>query len=93
MLNQQFRNDTGDPLICDGFQQGIISHTYRTSKQATETESAEQVRFLAIDHHRGWIDQVITAHNQLSTGDGCPNASPRLAVILALMIVVFHDSV
>lgn len=91
MLNQQFRNDTGDPLICDGFQQGIISHTYRTAKQATKTGSAEQVRFLAIDHHRGWIDQVITANNQLGTGDGRPNAPPRLAVfILVMMTVVFQ---
>jgi len=90
MFNHQFENDTGDPLICDGFQQGIISHTYQTAKQSTETESFDQVRFLAIDLHRGWIDHVMTIDNHLGTGDGCPIAPPRLAVILALVTIVFQ---
>lgn len=90
-LNRLFLNDTGDPLICDGFQYGIISHTYQTSMPAAETESADQVRFVIVDHHREWIDHVIMTDNQLSYSDGRRNAaSRRLVVILVVMTVVFR---
>lgn len=90
-INHEFRNDTGDPLICDGFQYGIVSHTYRTVELASKTESADQVRFLVINNHRRWINHVIMANNQLGTGHGrAANASPGLAFVLVLMTVVFQ---
>eukprot|EP00102_Acyrthosiphon_pisum_P020458 XP_016657668.1 PREDICTED: uncharacterized protein LOC100575281 isoform X2 [Acyrthosiphon pisum] len=89
-FNYRFLNDTGDPLICDGFQYGIISHTYRTSELATEAGSVDQVRFVVVDHHREWIHHVITADNQLGSGDGRRNASSGLVVTLVVMTVVFQ---
>ncbi|XP_050060097.1 uncharacterized protein LOC126551256 isoform X2 [Aphis gossypii] len=88
MPNQELRNDTGDPLICNGFQYGIISHAYRTKMQASETGSIDhQVRFLIVDYHREWIYGVIAADNQIDTNDGSPYAFPRLLISLVLPLL------
>lgn len=89
MPNRRLRNDTGDPLICDGLQYGIISHSYRTGTRAAETGSTDQVRFLVIDYHRGWIDDVIAADDRLCTSDGSPHTSAGLAVVVVFQSVQF----
>ncbi|XP_025203126.1 uncharacterized protein LOC112600174 [Melanaphis sacchari] len=92
MPNQLLRNDTGDPLICDGLQYGIISHTYRTKIQASKTGSIDQVRFLIVNYHKEWIDNVIVADNRFGTNDGCPHTFSGFAInlVLLLLIIIFQ---
>ncbi|XP_060843057.1 uncharacterized protein LOC132923217 [Rhopalosiphum padi] len=93
MPNQRLGNDIGDPLICDGLQYGMISHTYPTKMQATKTGSVNhQVRFLIVDYHRQWINNVIGADYRFGTNDGRPHAFPGLAInlILQFLTIVFQ---
>ncbi|CAH1737322.1 unnamed protein product [Aphis gossypii] len=87
--NQELRNDRGYPLICNGFQYGIISHAYRTKMQASETGSIDyQVRFLIVDYHRKWIYGVIAADNQTDTNDGSPYEFPRIWISILPPLII-----
>lgn len=51
----------GGPLICDGLQYGVASHSYRTKRAARTGGADQQVRYLVVNNYKQWIEDVQAA--------------------------------
>lgn len=51
----------GGPLICDGLQYGVASHSYRTKRAARAGGADQQVRYLVVNNYKQWIEDVLAA--------------------------------
>lgn len=85
MLEDRAENDTGNPLICDGIQYGITSHSYRMMR-ATK-RGAEQVRFLVVNNYKRWIDDVVAATSDSVVLTSLPSAFPVTSVVLSTTVL------
>jgi len=81
LRNRTARRDAGDPLICDGLQHGITSHSYRT------TRATDQVRFLYVKNYRRWIDDVAAGPSDDTSG-GRTRSRGALVVVLLLLLLL-----
>lgn len=86
----RLNHDTGDPLICDGLQYGITSHSYQLAK-TTDKGTTEQVRFLVVNNYREWINDVVSAVHPLESRSGNKSrlCVPALVVLPLLLQIMF----
>lgn len=88
----RLNRDTGDPLICDGLQYGITSHSYQMAR-TTEKGTTDQVRFLVVNNYRKWINDVVAAAHPLESrsGNNSRLCTHVLSVLFLFLQIMFRS--
>lgn len=86
LSENRLKDDTGNPLICNGMQYGVISHAYQiTHPNANITE---QMRFLTVKNYKLWITNVVTEiKHQEVEGKGVKNHRCGLAMVIIVVLL------
>lgn len=83
-------SDLGDPLICDGLQYGITSHSYRTRRAGNKTD-VDQVRFLDVSNYRQWIDEVMATKGTATRSRLCTNFGRFFLALLITFLRLYQS--
>lgn len=86
----RLRGDTGNPLICDGMQYGVTSHSYQIMHP--NEKITDEVRFLMIKNYKWWITSVITKTSNQLAGIGIKSHKCGLITVIVTLLlpVVFR---
>lgn len=88
LYENRLQEDTGNPLICNGMQYGVISHGYKIEHPNANIN--EQMRFLAVKNYKRWIVHVVTKNkSEIAAGKRVKNN--HWGLITAIIVLLLSD--